>query len=51
GRNATWHVWENELGLDYGSGSFANAERRLVWLVKEDGTYVGNKLPPFPDDG
>ncbi|GKC92878.1 hypothetical protein Tco_1158320 [Tanacetum coccineum] len=42
GRNATWHVWENELGLDYGSGSFANAERRLVWRTSEPISFKGH---------
>ena len=40
-RPASFHMWDHEWGLNYGSGSFINAERRLAWLVREDGFYVG----------
>ena len=50
-RNGTWHVWDHSTGLKYGSGGLDYGQRILVWLVKEDGIYVGNSLPPFPVDG
>ncbi|PWA89047.1 plant self-incompatibility S1 [Artemisia annua] len=45
----SWHAWDHIVGLQYGSGH--GDHRILVWLVKEDGIYVGKSLPPFPVDG
>ncbi|PWA68742.1 plant self-incompatibility S1 [Artemisia annua] len=48
-RTASFHVWDHQLGLTYGSGSYINIDRRLVWLVRDDGFYVGKRISPFPD--
>ncbi|PWA37730.1 plant self-incompatibility S1 [Artemisia annua] len=48
-KSVSFNVWDEFLGDDYGSGSTRSAERILVWLVKDDGFYVGKNLPPFPD--
>ncbi|PWA68743.1 plant self-incompatibility S1 [Artemisia annua] len=45
-----FNVFDHVTSVNYGSRSFIYSERRLVWLVRDDGFYVGKNLTPFPDE-
>ena len=48
-KSVSFNVWDHDTGDLYGSGSARSHERKLVWLVRDDGFYVGQNHTSFPD--